>query len=56
MSSLSRLHLLVLAFAYYERADTAEEIADALGLDRDEVQRVCAELASAGYLAWDATG
>ena len=56
MSSLSRLHLVVLAFAYYERADTAEDIADALGLDRDEVERVCAELASAGYLAWDSPG
>jgi DNA-binding MarR family transcriptional regulator len=56
VSSLSRLHLVVLAFAYYERADTAEDIADALGLDRDEVERVCAELASAGYLAWDTPG
>jgi len=56
VSSLSRLHLVVLAFAYYERADTAEDIADALGLDRDEVEWVCAELASAGYLDWDRPG
>ena len=52
MAALSRLHLVVLALAYYERADTAEDIADALGLDRDEVERVCADLESAGYLSW----
>jgi DNA-binding MarR family transcriptional regulator len=53
VAALSRLHLVVLAFAYYERAETVADIADALGLDCDEVERVCAELASAGYLAWE---
>ena len=52
LASLSGLHLVVLACAYYEHADTAEDVARALGLELDEVEQVCAELAAAGYLAW----
>jgi DNA-binding MarR family transcriptional regulator len=52
LAPLSHLHLVVLACAYYERADTVEGVARALGLQIDEVERVCAELEAAGYLAW----